>query len=187
MIAILESPEIRQRTLPISVETYHWMIENGMVARRAELIRGVIVEKMSKSSLHSLLAKRLYDQLMRTLGPGWYVRKEDPLTLRDSEPEPDILVVEGVEEDFRDRHPHTAVLVVEIAVSSEASDREMIKAYAEAGVSECWLVLARKKEVVCYSSPSAGAYQVIRHAGMEDTLTSAILTEVSLSVASLFQ
>ena len=38
MIPILESPDIRERALPISVETYHWMIENGMVSQRAELI-----------------------------------------------------------------------------------------------------------------------------------------------------
>jgi len=90
MIAILESPDIRERTLPISVETYHWMIEHDMVRQRAELIRGVIVEKMSKSSLHEFLVKRLYDRLLRTLGDGWHLRKEGPLTLQDSEPEPDI-------------------------------------------------------------------------------------------------
>jgi len=187
MIAILESPEIRERTLPVSVETYHWMIENDMVAPRAELIRGVIVEKMSKSSLPEFIAKRLYDRLLRMLGNGWCVRKEGPLTLQDSEPEPDISVVNGTEEDFRDSHPRTAALVVEIAVSSEASDREMIKAYAEAGVEECWLVLARKREIECYSRPEAGVYQELRRLRAEDTLTSAALPGVSFPVATLVQ
>lgn len=40
-------------------------------------------------------------------------------------------------------HPSRAALAVEISVSSESSDREMIKAYAEEGVEECWLELAK--------------------------------------------
>jgi len=96
-------------------------------------------------------------------------------------------VVPGAEEDFRTCHPRTAALVVEIAVSSETSDREMIKAYAEAGVDECWLVLARKREIECYSRPAAGGYQQMCRLGMEDTLTSSALPGVSLTVASLIE
>ena len=46
--------------MPISVATWHWMVEHDMVPRRAELIRGVIVEKTSKNSLHEFLARELY-------------------------------------------------------------------------------------------------------------------------------
>ena len=45
MIEILESAEVRQRALPISVATLLYMVEQDMVPRRTELIRGVIVEK----------------------------------------------------------------------------------------------------------------------------------------------
>lgn len=82
--------------------------------------------------------------------------------------------------------PRTAALVVEVAVSSEASDREMIKACAEAGVAECWLVLARKQEIECYARPVAVAYQERRRPGPADTFTAAALPEISLPVASLF-
>ena len=186
MIAILESPDIRERALPISVETYHWMVENDMVLQRAELIRGLIVEKMSKSSLHEYLATEIFERLSRSVGEGWLVRKEGPLTLKDSEPEPDVSVVKGRNVDFICNHPRSAALAVEIAVSSEASDREMIKAYAEAGVEECWLVLARKREIECYSRPQAGSYQEVRSRGADDTLTSEVLPGVSISVGSLF-
>jgi len=186
MIAILESPEIRQRAQPINVETYHWMIDHGMVSGRAELIRGVIVEKMPKSSLHVFLVRLIFDLLSKSLGPGWLVRKEDPLTLNDSEPEPDIAVVPGKNADFISSHPRTANLVVEIAVSSEASDREMISAYAEAGVEECWLVLAKQRLIEVSSSPQNGAYAVTRTLGVDDTLVSVSLPGVSLHIGSLF-
>jgi Uma2 family endonuclease len=86
--------------------------------RRTELIRGIVIEKVSKSPLHSALAKRLYDLISAMLPPGFVVRREDPLTLADSEPEPDIAVVQGDEAAFFTAHPSTAELVVEVAVSS---------------------------------------------------------------------
>ncbi len=186
MIPILESPDIRERTLPISVETYHWMIENGMVSQRAELIRGVVVEKMSKSSLPEFLATEIRDCLARALGEGWLVRKEGPLTLRDSEPEPDVSVVKGRNADFIHSHPHTAALAVEISGSSEASDREMIKAYAEAGVEECWLVLAKKQEIERFSDPEAGAYRKADCFRSGEVLISSVLPGVTMEVGKLF-
>lgn len=62
--------------------------------------------------------------------------EDQPLTLRDSEPEPDIVVVRGTVEDYRIQHPSTAALVVEIAISSLGLDHGKIALYAEAGVEE---------------------------------------------------
>ena len=104
MSAILEIPEVRQRVSPLSVEEYHRLGEFNETGRRTELIRGILIEKMSKSPLHSSLAKLLYDCIAAVLPKGFVVRREDPLTLADSEPEPDIAVVGGSEVDFRQVH-----------------------------------------------------------------------------------
>jgi Uma2 family endonuclease len=186
MIPILESPDVRRRALPVTVETYHWMIENDMVSKRAELIRGVIVEKMSKSSLHVILVNRIFNQLSGAVGAGWLVRKEDPITLSDSEPEPDVSVVKGRDTDYLDSHPRTAALAIEIAVSSEASDREMIKAYAEAGVGESWLVLAPARMIEVFTNPQGGVYQTHRRLGVQDVLVSTALPGVTVEIGSLF-
>src|SRR6266511_3825783 len=142
MAAILEIPEVRQRVSPLSVEEYHRLGEFNGNGRRTELVRGIVIEKMSKSPLHRILASRLYNLLLARLPDGLSVWKEEPLTLVDSEPEPDISVVRGEEADFRDAHPTTAELVVEIAVTSAALDRANVSLYAEAGVKEYWIVLA---------------------------------------------
>src|SRR5207249_7537581 len=96
MSAILEIPEVRQRVSPLSVEEYHRLDEFNENGRRTELIRGIAIEKRSKSPLHSSLAKRLYDTIIRLLPPGFVLRREDALTFADSEPEPDIAIVRGV-------------------------------------------------------------------------------------------
>ena len=67
--------------------------ENG---RRTKLIRGIVIEKMSKSPLHCTLAKILYDLFTALVRiHGYVVRREESLTLADSEPEPDVSVVIG--------------------------------------------------------------------------------------------
>src|SRR5436190_1582489 len=99
MSAILEIPEVRQRVSRISVEEYHRLDEFNENHRRTELIRGFVIEKMSKSPLHRILASRLYKLFLDRLPPGFSVWKEEPLTFLDSEPEPAISVVRGVEAD----------------------------------------------------------------------------------------
>eukprot|EP01031_Cornospumella_fuschlensis_P001358 gene1358-1691_t len=67
MVSVLEVPSIRRQVSPITVETYHRMAELGMVDKRAELIRGVIVEKMSKSPLHESWVDRLFWLLVNAI------------------------------------------------------------------------------------------------------------------------
>src|SRR5688572_10769605 len=162
MTAILEIPEVRQRVSRLSVEEYHRLDEFNENGRRTELIRGMVIEKISKSPLHSALGKRLYDLILRRLPEGFVVWREDPLTFGDSEPEPDVAVVKGDENDFNDAHPSTAELVIEVAVSSAALDRENASLYAEAGVKEYWIVLGLPREVEVYSQPLNGLYQTHR-------------------------
>jgi Uma2 family endonuclease len=186
MIDILESPDVRRRALPITVDTYHWMVSNGLVSQRAELIRGVIVEKMSKSSLHEFLTNELFALLMKVLGEGWCIRKEGPLSLGDSEPEPDLSIVRGKNADFLHHHPQSASLVIEVCVTSESLDREMLKIYAEAGIEECWLVLAKSSEIEAYSSPVGGQYQQSRRFGRNETLVSQAFPQVQVNLAEVF-
>jgi Uma2 family endonuclease len=141
MTAILELPEVRQRVSRLSVEEYHRLGEFNENGRRTELIRGIVIEEISKSPRHSSLSTQLDKRILLALPDGYTARKEEPLTFVDSEPEPDISVLRGRDADFATGHPTSAELVVEISVSSAALDRELASLYAEAGVKEYWMVL----------------------------------------------
>lgn len=186
MIPALEHPDIRRRAMPISVETWHWMQQQDLLPRRAELICGVIVEKMSKSPKHTGLTDQLRELLDAWSRKRYWVRKEDPLTLRDSEPEPDVSVVAGQRSDYADAHPCTALLVVEVAVTTESADRELLPSYAAAGVTEVWLVLAAKGKLQRFTLPVGDAYTESRLYSTGDTLESAALPGFALPLASLF-
>jgi Uma2 family endonuclease len=186
MPAILEIPEFRQRVSPLSVEEYHRLGEFNDKGRRTELIRGIIIQKMSKSPLHSAIAKRLYDRIASLLSAGLVVRREDPLTFADSEPEPDIVIVRGNEADFFKAHPHTAELVIEVAVSNPTLDRETASLYAEAGVREYWIVLAGERQVEVYRGVTKGRYQHMQLFEEHETLQCASVPDVRIRLGELF-
>jgi Uma2 family endonuclease len=186
MVSVLEIPAIRRRVPPISVEDYHRMGELGLVDQRTELIRGVIVEKLSKSPLHESLVHAIFVLLLKAVGAGYLVRKEGPLTLSDSEPEPDVSVVLGNPADYRRHHPTTAVLAVEVAVSSVELDREKLSLYAEAGVTECWFVLAERRVVEVLRNPLNGGYLDREVLTDTDTLRSRALPQIEISLKELF-
>lgn len=186
MAAILDIPEVRQRVSRLSVEEYHRLNEFNENGRRTELIRGIIIEKMSKSPLHRTITSLLYKLLLAQLPDGYSVWKEEPLTFLDSEPEPDIAVTRGSEKDFRTAHPSTAELVVEVAVSSPQLDRENASLYAEAGVKEYWIVLGFEQQVEVYRQPEKGRYQQMRVVASGDTIECAGVPSVRIQVSDLF-
>jgi len=57
------APGFPKRTLPLSVAARHFMIRGNLAPARAELIRGTIIEKMSRSILHTQLSRRQADLL----------------------------------------------------------------------------------------------------------------------------
>jgi Uma2 family endonuclease len=186
MTTILDLPEVRERVSPLTVGEYHKLGEFNERGRRTELIRGIVIEKMSKSPLHAATAKRLYDLIARLLPNGLVVRREDPLCLADSEPEPDIAVVRGAEAEFFRSHPTTAELVVEIAVSSPALDRANAALYAEADVREYWIVLAPERRIEVYRRPENGRYVETRVFEANDTIECSSVPPVRLAVSDLF-
>jgi Uma2 family endonuclease len=188
MTGILEIPEVRRRVSPLTVEEYHRLDEFNERGRRTELFRGIVIEKMSKSPLHRTVSSLLYKLIAAQAPKGFSVWKEEPLTLKemDSEPEPDLSVVRGTDTDFLEEHPHTAELVVEVAVSSPELDRENASLYAEAGVKEYWIVLAPLRQVEVYRRPRAGAYQEKKIFAAEDLIECAALPGVRINVREIF-
>ena len=187
MVAILELPEVRQMVSPISVENYHQMPEFNQSGRRTELICGLITEKMGKSPLHAPLLRYLFLLVQAAAdAAGLLALKEDPLTLADSEPEPDISVVPGQSSDYRDTHPATALLAIEVAVTSVVLDREKAALYAEANVQEYWIVLANDEAIEVHTLPVDGRYTQRRVYTRGGTLPCATLPALSVELATLF-
>jgi Uma2 family endonuclease len=186
MIAVLEDPVIRARVPAMSVENYHRLAELGTMAPNVELIRGALIEKMSQSPLHASIVELIREFLTASLPGQFFVRQEKPLTLADSEPEPDLAVVRGSRRDFLSAHPTTADLVIEVSISTEHLDRVKLGLYAEAGVREYWLLLAEERVIERHTEPQGMAYQRVERVLFPATLESTVFPGLTLPPTGLF-
>jgi len=149
----------RDPILRFSVEQYHEMIRAGILTAddQVELLEGWLVAKMPKKPQHRI-ATRLTQKALEGIVPdGWYVDAQEPITLADSEPEPDVMIVRGETQDYHDRHPHAdeIALVVEISDSTLERDRSTKKRmYARAGIPVYWIVNLVDNTCEVYSAPS---------------------------------
>ncbi|MEX2171460.1 MAG: Uma2 family endonuclease [Pirellulales bacterium] len=185
MASVLDNPAVRQAALPITVEQYHELGRTGIIPANTELVRGVILGKMIKSPEHSWLVQYLVDWLRSALPTGWHVRQEQPLTL--SEPEPDVVVVSVSPADYRQRHPSTAELVIEVAVTSSELDREKAAIYAEANVPEYWLFLPGQDQAEVYSLPNECGYTKQETIEIDGFLSPQAFPQLKLALRTLFE
>jgi Uma2 family endonuclease len=143
-----------------SVEQYHLMIESGAFTEDdgLELIEGWVVRKMAKGPAHEYSTGRIDDFLRQHVPVVWHVRNQAPLTLARSEPEPDLAVVRGGREAYRDRHPggHDVALVIEVSDTSLSTDRLKARSYGEAGIPIYWIVNLSERCVEVYTNPASG-------------------------------
>jgi Uma2 family endonuclease len=174
------------RVWPLPVKAYHALREMGLVPKQTELLYGQVFHKMSKSPLHSFLAMRLLRLLQTMVSFGYLIRSEQPITCRDSEPEPDLALVRGREEDFRVEHPCTADLAIEVCVTSHEYDLSKLRAYANADVKECWFVLAPDNQIEVHRQPAGDQFAERAVHGPVGRLASVAVPELALDLDALF-
>ena len=135
------------------------MAELGLFdSQRVELINGEILVMSPQNSPHASslaeLVRLFVESLPRGKGGNFQIRPQLPLSVSDdSEPEPDIAIVEKKPGVVRGEHPCTANLVIEVMDSSIASDRQKIGLYASAAIPEYWIVDVIRKQVTVYTEP----------------------------------
>lgn len=167
---------VSEPVFPLSVEQYHSMIDAGTLGEDdpVELIEGALVFKMPKNPPHEASLGQIQDLFPSRLLPGWLLRLQAPITLSDSEPEPDATIVRGQRGDYRKRHPHAdeVALVIEVANTTLPRDRGMkLRTYARAGVATYWIVNLVDRHIEVYTNPDGNCYQTVREIRRGERLT----------------
>ncbi|WP_445171696.1 Uma2 family endonuclease [Microcoleus sp.] len=142
----------------LSIEQYHAIIQAGILTDddSVELLEGWLVFKMPKNPPHRATTRLVRTALENILSAGWYVDSQEPITLSNSEPEPDIVVVRGNTRQYLDRHPgaEDIALIIEVSDTTLQRDRTVKKRiYARAGISIYWIVNLVEEQVKVYSQP----------------------------------
>jgi Uma2 family endonuclease len=162
----------------LTVEEYHRLNKDGILpsGTRVELLQGYLVTKMTQNPPHPNAICRLQLRLSPLLPEKYLIRVQAPITVKESEPEPDLSVVDGPLEKYERRHPgpRDTHMLIEVADSSLLSDQRgkgMI--YAQAKIPVYWMVNLVDERIEVYTSPRGGkhpAYQERKDYGKDDVI-----------------
>ena len=163
------------------------MVELGLFDNeKVELLKGFIVRITPQKSRHAGAVQYLTHFFVQALvGSGRAsIRVQLPLAVgNDSQPEPDIaLVPVGA---YRDHHPENAFLVIEVAETSLAADREKAGVYSEGGIAEYWIIDTQHELVEVRTDIVDGVYTRVTPYRRGQTLAPLSFPDVSLAVSDL--
>ncbi len=124
---------------------------------RVELIDGYLVDKMGKSAERGYATKKAITALNALLLDGWTWRLEQPVRIPDyDEPEPDVTIVRGTDEDYEHRlpGPDDAGLLIEVSLATLDRDRnEKLPAYSRGRIRRCWIINLVDRQIEVYTEP----------------------------------
>jgi len=180
------------KTHRFTVDEYHRMGEVGIFSEddRVELLAGEIVEMCPIGPLHAGTVNRLTALFTSRLGGEVVVQIQNPLLLRteDSEPQPDVALLRPRTDFYTRGHPeaHDVYLVIEVADTSVAADREVkFPIYARAGVPEAWLLDVSAERLEVHWHPNPDGYQDVRYFQRGESVAPQAFPDLALTVDAL--
>ncbi len=186
-MATLDSPSTTQSASQNlkrwTVQDYHQLSELGLLDsdERTELISG-----QPHVIALQLLALQI-DEFLRD--KPFFARAQDPIQLDDlSEPEPDLVIVEGDILTYADHHPTPLEvrLVVEVADSTLKQDCEVKdKLYAQAKIGEYWVVDLPRRQLHIFKNPGDRGYSSHLILTEDNSITPSSFPEMVLPITSI--
>ncbi|NEQ65084.1 MAG: Uma2 family endonuclease [Symploca sp. SIO2D2] len=148
-----------------TVEDYHRMITTGILKeRQVELLNGKIVEMAPEGEDHAYSSDEAGEYLIYLLGDRAKVRQGKPITLPESnsEPEPDIAIVQRLGRDYRKHHPYPENIFWLIEYSNSSLNKDLqikSKLYAAVGIREYWVINLQTMQLIVFRVPTKEGYQ----------------------------
>lgn len=138
---------------------------------------------------HAAAVAALLEWFVTRLRGGAIVWPQNPfVVLPDSEPEPDVALLEPRADHYRRAlpEPGDVLLIVEVADATLCYDREVkLPLYAESGVREVWIVDVEHEVREAYRTPGRSGYGSIRRVERGERIAPEALPDAMLSVADI--
>ena len=127
--------------------------------KNSELIRRGYNKKMPKSPIYSALVRKINTVFQNPLllNTTYQVKT---LTLKHSEPEPALAIVDFRDDFFAEAHLSYAHLVIEISLTTLALDRDKADIYASANIPEYWIFNLQNRTLEVFQNPENDKYQL---------------------------
>ena len=171
-----------------SIEDYHRLIETGILAhKQVELLEGEIVQMSPEGPLHASVNYSVVEYLRSLLGQRATVREAHPITLPNSEPEPDLAIVRSPYSNYIRTHPQPEDIywLIEIAHTTLADDLGRKKTiYAKAKIPEYWVMDLQDKQLWIFRQPEGEDYLQTQQL-TTGIVNSRVFPEVKVEVSQL--
>jgi Uma2 family endonuclease len=176
-------------TFKWSIDRYHRAIHTGILDDQSvELLQGEIVSMPPEGEAHAYYNTEVADYLRSLLGSRAKIRDAKPITLPDdSEPAPDIAIVQPLGAVYLEHHPYPENIfwLIEVSNTTLAKDLGCKKEiYAAANIPEYWVINLQATELHVFRDLLDGSYQqeIILTRGMIQPLS---FPETTISVSRL--
>lgn len=151
-----------------SIDEWHELVNSGLLAGKpVELLEGNIVEMSPEGAQHSYTSQSVSDYLRDLLKGRAYVRDAHPITLDNSEPEPDIAIVELPVSLYRDRHPYPQNIYWLIEVSNKSLQKDLeqkLITYGRNGIAEYWVMNLKNRKLIVHNNLNNSIYcQIVEY------------------------
>ena len=146
-----------------SVAEYHHMIETGLLeGKPVELLEGEIIRMSPEGIPHSFTNRSIDHYLRQLLQDKALISEAHPITLDNSEPEPDIAVVRLPDTRYATHHPYPQDIywLIEVADRTLKKDlEEKSVIYARNGIPEYWVIDLPHRKLWVLKQPQNNQYQ----------------------------
>ena len=176
----------------LDVGGYYRMADAGILGEndRVELIDGELIDMAPIGTDHAATVNGLTRALIMACDGRAYVSVQNPVRIdRFNEPQPDFIVSRLRADNYRTAHPTPSdvLLLVEVADTSLRFDKKVkLPLYARAGIAEAWIVDLGRRALDAYREPAGDAYGSMRTYGPGDRVSLALMPEIGLSLAGVF-
>lgn len=145
-----------------SVADYHQIIESGVLeGKSVELLEGEIITISPEQPIHSSRIDTVADYLRNILEGIAKVREAHPITLDNSEPEPDIAIVRFNDNNYSDRHPDARDIYWLVEVSNKTLTKDLKDksvTYSRNGIAEYWVIDLLHNKLWIFTYPQQNGY-----------------------------
>ena len=148
-----------------SIEEWHDLVNTGLLeGKSVEFLEGEIIEVSPEGIEHSYTNDSIVKYLRNLLANLADVKESHPITLDNSEPEPDIAVVRLPESIYRNHHPYPQDIYWLIEISNRTLKKDMedkIITYARNGIPEYWVIDLVNKKLITYTQATDINYEQV--------------------------
>ena len=150
------------------IEQWHELVNSGVLeGLPVELLEGDIVEMSPEGIPHRNTNHRVVKYLRKLLENMAEVYEAHPITLDNSESQPDISIVRLPESIYDNHHPYAEDIYWLVEVSNRTLTKDLeIKTvtYARNGIPEYWVVDLKNKQLIVHTQPDKDKYlQVVTY------------------------